>query len=117
MPVPVKQDIAHYRGDTLSVVLRLWEDEAKTDPADLAAATVTAQVRVSTSAKTPIASFGVETAGNQITLTLLPDQAQILPAKAVYDCQVDWTSDATRVQTVVAGALTAAADVTHADDA
>jgi hypothetical protein len=115
MPVPLNQDIAHYRGDTLSVVLRLWEDEAKTDPADLAAATVTAQVRATATSATAIASFDVAVAGNMITLTLLPEQAQLLPTKAVYDCQVDWTSDATRVQTVVAGKLTAAADVTRAD--
>jgi hypothetical protein len=115
MPVPVTQDIAHYRGDTLTVAIRLWEDDAKTDPADLSAATVTAQVRASASAKTPVATFGVEVAGNQVTLTLPPPAAQLLPTKAVYDCQVDWQSDDVNVQTVLRGALTADPDVTHDD--
>lgn len=113
MTTPAIRNLAHYRGDTLGVLLRLWHDDAATDPVDLAGATVTAQVRLTADTATAIADFDVETSTNEISLTLPPGDTATLPAKAVWDCQVDWLSDGTSIQTVVAGQLTTTPDVTR----
>lgn len=114
MSVPAKQNIAHYRGDTLALLLRLFEDDAQTAPSDLAAATVTAQVRATTEATVVLAEFAVAVDGNEVALRLSPEKSRTLPVTAVYDVQVDWASDDVNVQTVLSGQLISSPDVTRA---
>jgi hypothetical protein len=109
----MKANLAHYRGDSLVLKLTLWTDAAKTTPADLTEATVTAQVREQYDDTEVAAAFDVQVTGNTIVANLSPKNARDLPPKAFYDIQVDWYSDDTSVQTVVAGGLTAAPDVTR----
>jgi hypothetical protein len=112
MPVPQKLNITHYRGDTLGMLVRLWEDAEKTTPSDLSASVVTAQVRVTT--ETPIiGTFDVTVATNEITMVLDPLQSADLPPACVYDIRVDWEGDGKNIQTVLAGDMTITPDVTR----
>jgi hypothetical protein len=113
MPVPQKVDVQHYRGDTLGLMLRVWEDPEKTQPANFDNATITAQVRTATEATEVAADFEVEVSGNTLTLTLPPKLTRDLGPTNVFDVEVDWESDDSSVQTVIAGALAIASDVTR----
>src|SRR4029450_8134057 len=114
MPVPDTRTIPHYRGDSLGVLIRLWQDPDHTVPLLLNGALVVAQLRLKADdPDPPIDTFAVSTATNEITLTLTPTQPAALPAKTVWDCQVDWNADGASIQTVLAGTLTLAADVTR----
>jgi hypothetical protein len=97
----------------MGVLIRLFEDAAKTVPSDLSEATVTAQVRATSEASAVLADFDVAVTGNEISLVLTPAKSRSLPAAAVYDCQVDWQGDDVNVQTVLAGTLTVSPDVTR----
>jgi hypothetical protein len=113
MPVPLKSNIVHYRGDSLALLVRLWVDPAKTEPADLSLATVRAQVRETANDNEVAASFEVNVVGNEVNAVLSPKSSRDLPPTAFYDIEVDWFSDDTSVQTIVAGGLNAAPDVTR----
>lgn len=114
MVVPLTRDVPHYRGDTLVLQVRLWEDTARTVPSDLTAALVAAQVRAFPDALVELVAFAVDVAGNEITLRLTGDQTQVLPPVSSYDCEVDWYGDQSRVQTVMAGKIGIVQDVTRA---
>jgi hypothetical protein len=112
MPLPSRRDLTAYRGDTLGVLLRLWQDDALTVPVDLTGATVRAQVRQK-AADDPHTDFTVATSSNQIELSMSPALTSTLPATGVWDVEVDWASDGLNIQTVVAGTVTVSQDVTR----
>ena len=113
MTAPFKYAIEQWRGDTCSVLFRLWRDSGGT-PVDLTGAVVTAQVRETAESADPAsAEFDVSVTGNEVTLTLTPEQTRALPASGVYDLQVDWLADGTQIQTVAAGKITTSHDVTR----
>ena len=114
MPVPQRVDVQHYRGDSLGIQVTIWQDAAKTVPADFTGATVTAHVRPSIESADIAAEFEVGVAGNVLTLTLEPKDTRELGPSNVFDVEVDWESDDTSVSTVVAGSLAVAPDVTRA---
>jgi hypothetical protein len=107
-----KMNLPVVRGDSLGVVIRLWEDVDKTVPSDLTGATATAQVRADPDGDL-IGDFSVVVTGNEVSLNLLPAVSQLLPAMSRWDCQVDWASDGVSVQTVAYGSLAAMPDVTR----
>lgn len=113
MALPARRDITQYRGDTLAMVVRLWQDGAHTVPVDLTGATVQAQVRTSAVDEMIAATFGISIADNAVTLTLTPSQTRDLPANGVWDCEVDWQSDGQNLQTVLAGSVVVTQDVTR----
>lgn len=113
MAVPIKQDLAAYRGDTLGLQLRVWEDSNKTQPADFSEAVVVAQVRTTPDTADVAAQFDVSISGNTLTLTLDPKQSRELTGKYTYDIEVDWDGTDTSVQTVLAGTISVASDVTR----
>jgi hypothetical protein len=113
MPVPQTIAVSHYRGDSLQLALRVWEDADRSIPADLSEATVTAQVRTSVEAPNVSAEFAVLVEGNLLTLTLSPKQTRDLAPQNVFDVEIDWLSDDTQVQTVVAGSIAVAGDVSR----
>jgi hypothetical protein len=113
VPVPMKQDFSHYRGDTLDIAFKVWQDVAHTIPADFSSAVVTAQVRSTTETADIAGEFDVSTSGNTIRLTLDPKQTRELSGPYVFDVEVDWDGTDTDVQTVVAGALAIAQDVSR----
>jgi hypothetical protein len=113
MPVPQVYNVSHYRGDTLTITVRLWDDVDKTDPSILTTALITAQARASATKPEVLAEFTTSKSGNTITLVLSAAQTQTLPAKVVYDVQLDWNADQTRVETVLQGTITFPPDVTR----
>jgi hypothetical protein len=113
MPVPTKVDIVHYRGDTLGISLKVWADDEKTVPANFTGATVVAQVRPTVDSTDVAGEFAVSITGNTLTLVLDPKQTRAMGAANVWDVEVDWHSDDVQVQTVVAGSLSIASDVTR----
>lgn len=107
-----KVDINHWRGDSLSLLIRVWDDDAHTVPSDLSSATVTADLKVKNTDEIAVDTFGISISGNDVTLSLTPAQSRAMPPKTVWDCQIDWYSDDARVTTVVTGTLTENQDVT-----
>jgi hypothetical protein len=115
MPVPQSYAVDHYRGDALSILVRLWADTAHTQPVDPTGADVLAQVKAKATDDEPLQTFSViATAPNFIQLSLLPDQVTSLPNSTVWDCQVNWDHDPTAAQTVVRGTLKLTQDVSRA---
>lgn len=113
MPVPPNESFTHYRGDTFTALVHVWDDTAHTIPSDLTGAAVAAQIRVSTSATAVITTFDVTKSGNTITLRLPPAKVEKLPQRSVYDVEVDWQADRVNVQTILRGSFTVDPDVTH----
>lgn len=111
MPVPATLPLKHYRGDTLTLTVKLWNDASHSQPTNLTGATVLAQVRSNPDSDVVITTFGSSITGSQITLTLTPAQTALLPEEATYDVQVTYSNNV--VQTVLAGELTAEPDVSH----
>jgi hypothetical protein len=114
MAVPTRVPLEHYRGDTLGLIIRLWNDPARTIPTVLTGAAVLAQVRSNPDSEEIIMSFATSISSNQITLTLTPAQTALLEEESSYDVQVDYHSNGVTVQTIIAGPLTAAPDVSRA---
>jgi hypothetical protein len=114
MAVPQRVPLALYRGDTCSIVLRLWSDVGASVPVDLSGTEVTAQVRLTPDTTTVLAAFTVTVDTNVIQLLLPPADTAVLPAQAVYDVQIDWNADGALIQTVLAGPVSVTADVTRA---
>jgi hypothetical protein len=106
-------NLSTIRGDSFGFLLRVWEDPAKTIPADLSEATVTAQLRQTPDSEAVEASFHVAVEGHEATLTLLPTETAVLPQMCVWDIQVDWDGSGTSIQTVAHGVLTVGPDVTR----
>lgn len=115
MPIPPKQSVAHYRGDSLGIRINCWQDTDKTIPAVFTGSTITSQIRVKADETIPpLDTFAVNVASNVVTLSLTPAKVTALPDATVWDVQVDWFSNGTSVQTIAQGTLTLTQDVTHA---
>lgn len=118
---PGKYDLDLYRGDSYAWTFRLWQDDARTQPADLEGATAAAQLR-----DKPGGSEVIDLAcsvvssgppGNPVWNTVQVE----LPAGSwadapglgcgVWDLQVTYPGAV--VQTVVAGKVTVRQDVTR----
>lgn len=114
MTMPEKTSMQVYRGDSVGVLVRVWEDVDKTQPADLSGAVVRSQIRTEPNASAVVAEFDVEVVDNAITLYLLPKQSQELEPQGVFDVQVDWSGGAeTDVQTILVGAISCSPDTTR----
>jgi hypothetical protein len=107
---PGSLPLALYRGDSYSWRFVLWADAGKTVPADLAGVTVKSEIR-DKSAGTNITPLvcAIEMP-NAILVSLDATTSARLPAKGVWDLQLTYPEGA--VATVLAGAVTVAADVT-----
>ena len=114
MPVPPKQAISHYRGDSLGVRITCWLDKDKTQPANFTGTTITSQLREKIEDDEPADEFTVNSSGNIITLSLSPAKITALPDATVWDVQVDWQSNGVSVQTILQGSLSLTPDVTRA---
>ena len=114
MPVPPKQAITHYRGDSLGIRITCWKDKDKTQPANFAGTTITSQLREKIEDEDPADEFSVNTSANIITLSLSPSKVTSLPDSTVWDVQVDWLSNGVSIQTILQGTLALTQDVTRA---
>lgn len=107
---PGSLPLALYRGDSYSWRFVLWADAGKTIPADLAGVVAKAEIRDKPAGSNLTAlTCAIETP-NAILVTLDATLSARLPAKGVWDLQLTYPEGA--VATVLAGAVTVAADVT-----
>lgn len=116
MPMPARQDLAIYKGDTVTVVIRLWTDTAHTVPFPITdTMLITSQMRTGPG-QSPAVDFTVSApvGGNEVTLTLPPAQSALLPDSGQWDVQIDHNGDGLMVQTVAAGNVTVTDDITRA---
>jgi hypothetical protein len=109
--MPIQFNLNCYRGDTHRWRFTLWADAAKTVPADLTGVTVAAQVRLTPNATTILTPLDLTVAANVIDVELASSASQLLPASAAWDLQLVYPSG--DVRTIVAGAVSARADVTR----
>jgi hypothetical protein len=109
--MPLQYNLNCYRGDTHRWRFTLWEDAGKTDPADLTGVYVTAQVRVTANSASIVTTLATTVTGNIIDVELASGSSQLLPASAAWDLQLVYPSG--DVRTIVAGAVSARADVTR----
>ena len=114
---PGKYSLSVYRGDTSRWRFTLWADTGKTEPADLAGASVAAEIRAAGSANSWNMPAGSLTctieAPNIIHVELAAGAA--LPQRGMrseWDLQIIWPSG--DVQTVLAGGVEILGDVTRA---
>jgi hypothetical protein len=96
-----------YRGDTYAWQVRVWGDEAHTQPVDLAGATATARLAGHASALDLACSI---TAPNLIDMDLLAADWEGVADLRSWDLQLEW-ADGT-VRTLLAGPVTVQGDVT-----
>lgn len=113
MPVPPKQSVAHYRGDTLAIKLTCFQDADKTIPSVFTGATILSQLRVKADDALPTDTFAVAVAGNVLTLSLTPAKVTALPDATIWDVQVDWQGNGANIQTIAQGSLALTMDVTR----
>ena len=114
MPVPPKQSISHYRGDSLGIKITCWLDKDKTQPANFTGTTITSQLREKVDDEDPADEFSVNATGNVVILSLSPTKVTALPDSTVWDVQVDWQSNGVSIQTIAQGSLALTQDVTRA---
>jgi len=107
---PASLPICVYRGDTLRFRLRLWKDEAGTDPVDLADATPAAEIRSQPDGALCATFAVVTTLPNILDLTLPASEAAKCPKRGAWDLQLVWPGG--DVRTVAAGPVTTRGDVT-----
>jgi hypothetical protein len=109
--MPGTYPLTLYRGDTYTFRVVLWADPEQTDPVDLTGATVAAEIRDKPSGTTIVSMTCTVTTPNIVDVALDADDAELVPLKGAWDLEITYP-DGT-VHTVLAGAVTATADVTH----
>ena len=95
-----------YRGDSYSWVVRVWGDDAHTQPVDLAGATAEAEIRGGAGT---IALSCVVTLPNEISVELPAANWNATGSGARWDLQLSWTDG--RVFTLLAGSVSVRGDV------
>jgi hypothetical protein len=108
--LPAVYNLDLYRGDTLRLQLRLWNDEDRTDPTDLDGVIASSQIRVRPDAEPAVELTCTITAPNTVDVTLDSDLSRDLPKKGVWDLQLAWPGG--DVFTPVGGKVSTKPDVT-----
>lgn len=118
LPGVLPQPVNVWRGDSLSIPVRVWSDAAKTVPVDLTGfgSVFTAQAR-RTFSDTAFVAFAVASSAaitGQLTLSLTPAQTAALVNGAYgFDVQAA-DAGGTSVTTLLTGELAVSGDFTHA---
>lgn len=99
-----------YRGDTYQWRFTLWADHARTEPLDLTGAVAAAEIRDKSGGTVIVLLDCTITDPNIVEVTLDAVNSARCPLKGVWDLQITYPGEI--VRTVVAGAVTAIADVT-----
>ena len=108
---PGKYSLSIYRGDTCRWQVKVWADDARSQPFDLTGLTARAEIR-NRPAGSKISSITCRiTPPNIIDLELTPALSRTLPSRGVWDLRiVNPTNDA--VGTILSGNVTVTAAVT-----
>jgi hypothetical protein len=107
---PGSYDLCLYRGDSARWRFQLWQDDAKTQPADLTGATVLAQIRDRPDGSNIVDLTCTITTPNIIDVALAAGAA--VPQRGVWDLQVTYPSG--DIVTYLTGRVAMQLDVTHA---
>jgi hypothetical protein len=103
-------NLVTYRGDDFAFSLTVWEPDGS--EADLSAATLLAQIRVTPETPDPVlGELALSVDGNVVDLHLTAVTSAALPRSASWDCEMvrsGWTT------TLAAGNLVTTPDVTRA---
>jgi hypothetical protein len=102
-------NLVTYRGDDFAFSLTVWEPDGS--EADLSAATLLAQVRVTPDSSDVLGELALSVDGNVVDLHLTAAISAALPRSASWDCEMvrsGWTT------TLAAGNLVTTPDVTRA---
>lgn len=108
MPAIFPLDI--YRGDTQRWRFTLWDDAAKTKPADLAGVVPRAMIRESADAVAVTELLCSITEPNNIDMVLSAAASRALPAAGHWDLELTYAGG--DVTTLLAGPVTVTADIT-----
>lgn len=117
LPAVCSSPIAAYRGDTLTIPVKVWSDAAMTQPVDLTAFGTVFTSQARTDRLAPIAiAFTVDASlasTGVLTLKLTAAQTAALNgSKYFFDVQAA-NSDASVVTTIVTGSLVLSGEYTH----
>jgi hypothetical protein len=107
---PGSLPLSLYRGDSYSWRFVLWADAGKTIPADLAGVVAKAEIRDKYAGANITPLICAIEMPNAILVSMTAAVCARLPAKGVWDLQLTYPEG--QVATVLAGAVTVAADVT-----
>lgn len=114
MAVPATLDLQIVRGDTESVVVTLYTDDAQTVPVNITGRTYTAQIRPDTESTTVSATWTCTVtngAGGVVTCVLPSSQSVTLnPGLFRWDLQENASGT---ISTLLAGQVTVLADTTR----
>jgi len=106
--IPATVNLQVWRGDDVGFSVAVFDEDG--EPADLAGATVRAQIRVGADAAQIEGVFDTEIEDNIIRLRLRAETSEGLPRALVWDCEMvldDW------VTTLTAGTIAVTPDVTR----
>ena len=101
-----------YRGDTLRLTVRLWQDTAKTQPMHLDGAQAKAEIRTAPGGPSLLVLSCTVQLPNLVLVAMTAEQSKRAPLTGAWDCQVTFASG--DIRTVLAGPVTTTADVTDA---
>lgn len=113
MAQPAKYDLKLYRGDSYEWRFQLWENLARTAPADLAGATVLAEFRDRPNGAVVVEFACTITEPNLIDVVMDKEQWADAPKSGSWDLEVTFADG--RRRTVVNGKVAVTADVTGSD--
>jgi hypothetical protein len=108
--LPATYNLDLYRGDTLRLQVKLWNNEERDDPADLDGVIAASQFRVRPDAEPMVEMACAITLPNVVDLTLSSDASRMLPKKGVWDLELRFPGG--DVFTPLAGKMTLKPDVT-----
>lgn len=110
MRQPGTFNLALYKGDSYSWVVRCWADELRTTPADLTGVTPKAEIRPKAGANPATVISTAVTLPNLITCTIPVGLWPSMPPKGVWDLQLTYSDG--RIETLLKGSVSITVDVT-----
>jgi hypothetical protein len=114
MALPLRQDLALYRGDTDGVPFRLWQDVIGGTPFDLTGVLARAQIRDVIGGILLVELVVSITLPNEINVSLPASSWAAFPRRSSGVWDLELTYPGAVVRTLVAGAVTISGDVTRA---
>ena len=99
-----------YRGDTLRLTVRLWQDTAKTAPLHLDGAQAKAEIRTAPGGPSLLTLSCTVSLPNSVLVAMTAEQSQRAPLSGAWDLQLTLASG--DIRTVLAGPVVTTPDVT-----
>lgn len=110
---PARKDLKAYRGDTLTLTVRMWADAIGGTPSDLTGVTARAEIRDVPSGLL-LMTMSAAVVGNEINVTLPASSWAGFPARSSAAWDLELTYPGGVIRTILAGAVSIGGDVTQA---